>query len=453
MAARFPGHQAGSGLSLYCSCPAVWQVQRVQKGHKNPVQKAMFLTNSIQILDIPVPDKGYTETTLDAVPGLRVRVTAAGGRAFVFRYKVADKAHTVTIGRCSHMSIQEATQKALECRALLTLGRNPAEEMQATKRELRTRISRQDELNPKLKHAAEQYLEVYAKPRKKPKTYRADVYHLTTFILPALGGMRIQDIQRRDVVTVLNPLFMRGVDMTANHVRATMSGLFSWCIRQGLLENNPVTYAERAATRSRERVLADSEIRALWADDKPTAPVLALRMVLASGQRPGEVAGMCWADLHEEAGGTVWRMADTKNGRAQAVPLSSLMADILAATPRQGEHVFMTRRGHTAGRVAMGRAMGALFGTNNPTGRRGNNPTAHDLRRTAITRISMLGFARTVQNAIANHVDHSVGGIYDRNDYLKEKRQALEALAAELRGVTGAGAVNLVDRSSENAQL
>jgi integrase len=59
-------------------------------------------------------------------------------------------------------------------------------------------------------------------------------------------------------------------------------------------------------------------------------------------------------------------------------------------------------------------------------------PTPHDLRRTCITGISCLGFSRLVQDKVANHIDSSVGGIYDRNDYAKEKQQAMEAWERKL---------------------
>ena len=59
-------------------------------------------------------------------------------------------------------------------------------------------------------------------------------------------------------------------------------------------------------------------------------------------------------------------------------------------------------------------------------------PTPHDLRRTLTTGISKLGFNRLVQDKVINHKDSSVGGIYDRHDYAKEKQQALEAWARKL---------------------
>lgn len=62
-------------------------------------------------------------------------------------------------------------------------------------------------------------------------------------------------------------------------------------------------------------------------------------------------------------------------------------------------------------------------------------PTPHDLRRTFVSGISTLGFNRIIQDKVTNHIDRSVGGIYDRNDYAKEKQQVLEAWARKLNEI------------------
>ncbi len=63
----------------------------------------------------------------------------------------------------------------------------------------------------------------------------------------------------------------------------------------------------------------------------------------------------------------------------------------------------------------------------------------HDLRRTASTGITRLGFPRFVADRVLNHTEQGVGRVYDRNDYLREKTEALEAWARHLEHVTGRG--------------
>ena len=96
------------------------------------------------------------------------------------------------------------------------------------------------------------------------------------------------------------------------------------------------------------------------------------------------------------------------------------------ARPHQRNSLlFPNTKGKVTGKSILPKAMSRLDWPELPA-------TAHDLRRTAITEISKLGFNRLVQDRIANHVDNSVGGIYDRHDYMKEKRQALDAWSRKL---------------------
>ena len=90
----------------------------------------------------------------------------------------------------------------------------------------------------------------------------------------------------------------------ANQVLASASAIFSWAIREELLKDNPARQVDRHKTTSRERVLSDSEIAQFWAafDDAGLLQGTALKMILLTGQRPGEVAA-CAASTSRTAGG------------------------------------------------------------------------------------------------------------------------------------------------------
>lgn len=387
-----------------------------------------------QIKRLPVPATGYHETTVGSVPGLRVRVIAGSGvRSFVFRYKMNGRNNIITLNRADDAeSLKTAEKRAGDLRWLVDCGRDPAQERRDEKaqREAATiQASREDELNPLFKDFAADYLTRYAKRRKK--TWQRDEYLLNKHVLPAIGTLRIQAIVRRDIVRLLNAVVDGGAPIQANHVRAVLSKVFNWGISQALIENNPVTHTERQQEKSRDRVLSEADIRALWEATEGQTAGLALRFVLLSGQRPGEVAAMQWADIKDG----VWTLQDTKNGRSHTVPISTGLQLVLdAVTDLQGAKfsrsgaVFASRKTDKALlRKSVAAFMQAL--------KLEPRATPHDLRRTAITTISMLGHGRTVQNAVANHIDRSVGGIYDRYNYMKEKRQALEDLWAEVRRI------------------
>jgi len=55
--------------------------------------------------------------------------------------------------------------------------------------------------------------------------------------------------------------------------------------------------------------------------------------------------------------------------------------------------------------------------------------TPHDLRRTLRTNVTPLGFDRFIGERVLNHAEQGVSAIYDRYDYLDQKRDFLEAWA------------------------
>jgi integrase len=62
----------------------------------------------------------------------------------------------------------------------------------------------------------------------------------------------------------------------------------------------------------------------------------------------------------------------------------------------------------------------------------------HDLRRTATTNLARLGIALPTVEKLLNHVSGSFGGvagIYNRHDFLDEKKAALEVWAQHLLGI------------------
>lgn len=123
----------------------------------------------------------------------------------------------------------------------------------------------------------------------------------------------------------------------------------------------------------------------------------------------------------------------TKNGLVHRVPLIPVMLDLIRLLSSLSNTGWVFSSPQTNGPLSSyGLAQGikrALRDSGLP------RTTPHDLRRTAATIISELGFNRLVVDKILNHKDQTVGGVYDRHSYDKEKREALEAWESELERV------------------
>jgi integrase len=218
---------------------------------------------------------------------------------------------------------------------------------------------------------------------------------------------------------------------------------------------------KRGAETVRTRTLSDAEIQLFWhrivESPIPQSAGLALRLVLATGCRPGEAAGMAHSELEFDGHGkpTGWTIppARSKNRRAHFVPLSPLVSKLIAEAMTQGSGTFVfssrSKRGHVDN-IGLAKAM-AQMPALLPDGQAGSESwkadpaTAHDLRRTVATRLAAAGVPGEDVSAILGHVRAGVTGRhYDHYDRADEKRRALERWArilASMIAPTPAGVV------------
>jgi integrase len=223
----------------------------------------------------------------------------------------------------------------------------------------------------------------------------------------------------------------------ANQVLAAASAIFSWALKQEIVGGNPCRGIDRNETRSRERVLSDSEVPRFWAafDDAGLVVSTALKLVLLTGQRPGgEVA--CMRREHIKDGW--WEMPGkpvpalgwpgTKNGASHRVWLPTAAREIVAELGGDNAStgfVFAGERGSAVKRLdAAMRDICAKLGV--------ERATPHDLRRTHGSTITALGFGRDAMNRIQNHKEGGIGDVYDRHDYSAEIKTVMEATAARI---------------------
>jgi len=207
--------------------------------------------------------------------------------------------------------------------------------------------------------------------------------------------------------------------------------MFAWAIGEGLVEANPVIGTNKASeSKSRERVLSDAELAAIWkaAPDNDYGRIVKLLMLTA--QRREEIGGLAWSEIDRTGKLIALPSGRTKNNRPHDVPLSDPAMAVLESTPpREGRAlVFGIGKGGYSG---WSRSKEALDESAKLA------PwTLHDLRRSAATRMADLGVGPHIVEAVLNHVSghkSGVAGIYNRSTYAEEKRAALDLWASHLR--------------------
>jgi integrase len=290
------------------------------------------------------------------------------------------------------------------------------------------------------------FIERYAKPKLRSwKDYEA---LLCRELIPALGDRRAEDVHRTDVANVLDKVAIRA-PVLANRLQNTISSVFSWALSEGLVTSNPVTgLRKRTKEVAKERVLSDDEIRRFWqaTEGAPLAFRDTLRLILLTGQRPGECAGIRAEEVELRAG--LWTIpADrTKNKIEHTVPLvgQALAIVIRLAETRKTGRLIVTPRGKELTSQNLAKAMEALR-----EGLFADAVTSHDLRRTAATLMGRLEIDQMTIGRVLNHASTTkatvTGSVYDRHSYIPQKRRALEALDTELHQILMATEVTLND--------
>jgi integrase len=271
---------------------------------------------------------------------------------------------------------------------------------------------------------AERYLEEHAK--RKNKSWREPDKLVRRYLLPAWDGLSAASITRSDVRALVGKI---NAPVQANQVLAAASAIFTWTVRQEIVPFNPCRGVERNATTSRDRVLSDSELPLFWrAFNEAGMPGVALKVLLLTGQRPGEVARMrhehitagWWTLPGAPDAATGWR--GTKNAQSHRVWLPTMVRDILADLGNADDSGFVF--GKVPRLTDAMRAICARLGV--------PRATPHDLRRTHGSTVTRLGFGREAMNRVQNHKEGGVTDVYDRHSYSDENMRVMEAVAAHL---------------------
>jgi integrase len=349
--------------------------------------------------------------------GLALRVQPTGSKSWVVVYSRQGRPRWHTLGNADAIGLADARQLAAEAMLAVARGKDPA----AEKRAERSRGT--------FEELAGRYVEEWAK--RHNKSWRQAAALVARHLIPKWGKLQATTITRSDVKAVMAKI---EAPVLANQVLAAASAIFSWAAKEELVDLNPCRGIDRNPTKSRERVLADSEIPQFWVafHDAGLVAGTALKMILLTGQRPGEVSHM----RREHIVDNWWTMPGapvpelgwpgTKNGESHRVWLPA-PAQALIAELGDGVAGFVfaaPRGGPVHGLDAAMRAISAKLGV--------DPVRPHDLRRTHGTTITKLKFGRDAMNRIQNHREGGIADVYDVHEYADENKHITEAVAARI---------------------
>ncbi|MGI9510075.1 MAG: tyrosine-type recombinase/integrase, partial [Geminicoccaceae bacterium] len=342
--------------------------------------------NSILKLAPPPPGKFDVVHWDDDMPGLGVRILKSGSQSWVVRYRIGRKQRVVNLGKIAILTLGQARSKAGEILAKVKLGHDFQADRKARTSQTKLTFGRLST------DFIGRYVEVVQRPRTRLETRRllAKWQHL--------DDLAIEDVSRAVVAEGLTRVEEQSGLVTRNRARSAVSRLFAWAMQEGLADLNPVVGTAVRPELPRDRVLSLNELKDIWAaTDGPGDYNRIIRLLMLTGQRRAEVAGITWEEVDFES--ALWRIPSTrtKNARGHEVPLSDEAKSILANV------------GSRDGRaLAFGEGNGPFSGWSKSKERldRRSGVTGwrlHDLRRTAVTGMAELGTQPHVIEAIVNH--------------------------------------------------
>jgi len=291
------------------------------------------LTDAI-VRRLPTPERGKHITPDSEVVGFGARVTANGARSYVLRYTTrAGRERTYTIGDATVWRATDARTKARELRREVEDGGDPLGAIE------------EERAAPTITDLIERFRAEHL-PRKRPGTARDYEGLLRLHIEPHFGQhTKVADVRFEDIDALHRKITKAGSPYSANRAVTVLSKMFALAVRWHMRETNPCRGVERNVEYHRRRYLSGDELirltRAL-ARHSERQVADAIRLLLLTGARRGEVLGMRWEDLQDG----IWSKppSSTKQKQHHQIPLSApaqaLLADIRKRQRPRTEFVF-----------------------------------------------------------------------------------------------------------------
>jgi integrase len=382
--------------------------------------------------------------------GLYFRVTEEGSGFWILRYTVRGKRREFTLGRYGKppegLSLADARLEAAQTRASVKKGVDPiAEKHRSSLINIQT-----------VNHVAQDWLSDGQKRLENPqipeRVYRKD-------ICPKIGELAVDRVNPRDILGIIRAVNDSGRPTVANDTLTYCKQIFNHAIKLGLITSNPaIAFNIKDAggfEKSRDRALSIDELKIVFQVFRDNSSIftrenyLAIALLVVMGVRKGELIAAKWDEFDFEQ--KIWKLTPerTKTSAGITIPVPDQIIPWfkeLAVRANGSEYIFPARRASKRrayiSHDTLNHALAKLFGMKvdskkkplpNKLGEAGvDHFVVHDLRRTCRSLLASNGVPPHIAERCLNHKLRGVEGIYDRYDYLEERRQALSSIAKEI---------------------
>ncbi len=419
------------------------------------------MSPSVEMRDATVraikPDPNKQVEYLDTKEaGLALFVSPKGTKAWTMRYRnTSGKQRRISLGRYPTIGVAAARKRAKEIAVDVANGNDPALEKRKAKAESKAeKVSTVGDL-------IDSYFDAASKGRQRPgdkvqpkraSTMKNEREYFERLIRPKFGKLPISELDRPTLQKFLN-LVGDNSPSAARQCRNVVRQAYNFAIWQEYtIKANPAVLVSVTSPEPRKRVLKDFELAAIWnacktphnVEGLSMSPTMGLSLMFAivTLQRGGEVISLHTDELIISERSWLLPSMRSKNHREHLIPLSDLALSLIDKSLAHNNvvqgFVFPSPRGDgPITRHAFTRACKRL------TSALGiDNATPHDFRRTGATNLTSerIGIRRFHVSQVLNHSSERdgaavTGDVYDQNEYVKEKRDALDAWSVLLQEI------------------
>jgi integrase len=268
---------------------------------------------------LPTPEAGEEITWDTRLTGYGVRVSSKGRRTYLVQARTRAGCQVkMKIGVHGTITAERAREIAARELGKIAAGDDPAEEKRQAKAAETKRLA-----IPTVAQLSDRYLAEHAEIYKRQISVRDDRAMIETIVKPAIGSKRVPDVEKADIEGLHRS--MRETPYRANRALALLSKMFTLAMSWKLCPENPVKFVQRYDEQPRERYLSPAELNRLavaLADHPNQVTANAIRLLLLTGARRGEVLHMTWEQVEQEPGMWIKPAANTKTRKEHRLPLA-----------------------------------------------------------------------------------------------------------------------------------
>jgi len=365
--------------------------------------------------------------------GLCLEVTPSGSKLWRFRYRFGGKAKMMGLGAYPTVTLAKARERREDARRLLANGIDPTAHKQAEK-------TAQSALAHTFEELAREWY-AYNSPRWATSTAAKALQYMEADILPVIGQRPVQEVTRPELVALVRKVEKRGALNVAGKIRQWLSQIFRYGLAKGSVESNPATDLDVVAaiaprTKNHPHVPL-SEIPILLGKlDAAKCDVMtriAVRLLLLTGVRPGELRHAPWSEIDLESATWTIPAARMKARRPHVVPLPhQAVASLLELKEITGSYPIAFPGRNNRERPQSENTVNKALHQIGYEGRQ----TGHGFRHLLSTELNSRGYNRDwIERQLAHGDQDEIRDTYNHAHYLEQRRQMMQAWADSIEAL------------------